>query len=355
MSTIRFRRINDVVSPPGSAGPTRVALNHLSFELISIIMENLGPLRMVSFSKTCRKYRSAYVAHMHSKTKKEISKFAIDPRELMRVLLKTGGIIVGSIPIRILTNGKFEPNNMDIIIPASAEETTKILMDTKFNYQLTGAEVMKGTNNALKRELTFSKGSLIIKIRVATGENALVPLMLSHSTIAMNYVSPWGIFSAYPQLTLLNRSLFNRSINLECGDSLATNYERLIKSFDKYALRGVQFATNASTWYDHTKHKCYKSPLCSHTIRTLYDGGSMFIRFPDIRHQRRYLTAVIRYNEKHTVIWSLGGNYCNDPDLFHRAFATSQKIFPRPFRGEERQICGDACMVIATDTRTMQE
>ncbi|KAJ7169019.1 hypothetical protein C8R46DRAFT_1218386 [Mycena filopes] len=329
MSTIRFRRINDVVSPPGS-GPTRVALNHLSFELISIIMENLGPLRMVSFSKTCRKYRSAYVAHMHSKTKKEISKFAIDPRELMRVLLKTGGIIVGSIPIRILTNGKFEPNNMDIIIPASADETTKILMDTKFNYQLTGAEVMKGTNNALKRELTFSKGSLIIKIRVATGENALVPLMLSHSTIAMNYITIQPIH-------------------------LATNYERLIKSFDKYALRGVQFATNASTWYDHTKHKCYKSPLCSHTIRTLYDGGSMFIRFPDIRHQRRYLTAVIRYNEKHTVIWSLGGNYCNDPDLFHRAFATSQKIFPRPFRGEERQICGDACMVIATDTRTMQE
>ncbi|KAJ7024538.1 hypothetical protein C8F04DRAFT_1192350 [Mycena alexandri] len=331
MSAVRFRKINEMVSPPGSgciAGPTRVALNNLSIELISVIIGNLGPMRMISFSRTCRKYRAAYLTHIHSETKKEISRFDIDPEDLMRALLKTGGIVVGSIPIRVLTGGNFKPSDLDIIVPASAEDTIKVLIATKFGYSSTGSEVLKGVNPSLRVEHTFRKKSLVIKIRVAKGENAVVPVMLSHSTIAMNYISPWGIFSAYPQLTLANRALFNHYTDDEFGDSLGINYRRVVEIFDKYSNRGIQFAMDASPWYNTSAHKCYSSSLCTHTIRTLYDKGSIFIRFPGREHQRKYLSNVIRYNERHTVVWSLGGNYCNQADIFHRAFSISQRVFP---------------------------
>ncbi|KAJ7661399.1 hypothetical protein DFH06DRAFT_988100 [Mycena polygramma] len=249
---------------------------------------------------------------------------------LLKMLLKTSSIIVGSVPIAILTNASFDPSDLDILVPASSEGTMKILLSTSFGYCQTGSKIMDGAQDTLRVEHTFAKEGNTVRLRVTAGENATVSLMLSHSTIAMNFISAWGIFCAYPQLTLKNRAMFNHFTEEEHEFRRWSSHQRMMASFDKYVKRGITFGVDASTWYgtERSQHRCYATPLCPLSTRSLYDPSSMFIRFPthDSGDQGA-LAKSIRYDDKYTVIWSLGGCFCHEPVLYHRAFSQSKKIY----------------------------
>ncbi|KAJ7642483.1 hypothetical protein DFH06DRAFT_1137493 [Mycena polygramma] len=303
-------------------------MKDLSPELISMIICNMDPTAKITFSKTCKQHRASYAAHILSATKKAIAKFKIDGEALLKIMLKTSSIIVGSVPIAVLTNAHFEPSDLDLLVPASSEGTMKVLLSSNFGYHHTSSKIMEGIQDTLRVEHTFKKETNTVRLRVTSGENAAVSLMLSHSTIAMNFISAWGIFCAYPQLTMKNRAMFNHFTEEEHEYRRWSSHQRMMASFEKYVKRGIEFGVDASTWYDRSQHRCYATPLCPLSVRSLYDRSTMFVRFPTHESlEGGSLARTVRYDDRHTVIWSLGGCFCSEPVLYHRAFSQSKKIY----------------------------
>ncbi|KAJ7733479.1 hypothetical protein B0H16DRAFT_1328138, partial [Mycena metata] len=242
------------------------------------------------------------------------------------VLRKTNSIIVGAIPMKILSGAQFESSNLDIIVPASEESTLKVLMTLTFDYKFKEAKPVFGTNRTIKTMHTFIRDAHTVNLWIASTENAVVPLMLSHSTVIMNYISAWGIFCAYPKLTLAHRSLINQYIGDEQERNGKEAYQRLTGDYREYAARGISYGIDANKW-THSPHKCHVSAYCTHTIRSLYDSDALFIRFPGQTPRRECLYGSIRYDDKHTVIWSLGGSFCGNPGSYHRAFSDGKRIY----------------------------
>ncbi|KAJ7654012.1 hypothetical protein DFH06DRAFT_1330115 [Mycena polygramma] len=271
---------------------------------------------------------AAYRTHIFGATKKLIANFDLDADALLKLMLKTNSIIVGSLPVAVLTDASFEPNDIDILVPASSEGTMKVLLSSQFGYTEMSSKIMDGSHDSLRVEHKFVRGAHVINLRVTAGENATVALMLSHSTIAMNFVSAWGVFCAYPQLTLVNKAMFNHFTEDEHEFRRWSSHQRMMTSFEKYVKRGIEFGVDSSTWYARAQHRCYASPLCPLSTRSLYDRSTLFIRFPNAGPSTAGpLANTIRYDERHTVIWSLGGCFCNEPVLYHRAFSQSKKIY----------------------------
>ncbi|KAJ7720717.1 hypothetical protein B0H16DRAFT_383010 [Mycena metata] len=261
-------------------------------------------------------------------TKEAIAKFDINPLRLLDIIQKTNCIIVGAIPMKILSGARFESDNFDLLVPASEEATMKIYMKEAFSYQFKEAKPVFGTNRTVKSMHVFLKGDNRVNLWIAAAENAVVPLMLSHSTVVMNYISAWGIFCAYPKLTLAHRSLINHFVGDEQERNGKEAYRRLVGDYKKYAARGISFGIDATKWADISAHTCYASAYCTHSIRSMYDSGVLFIRFPARTRGKDDLYGSIRYDNKHTVVWSLGGSFCGTPGSYHRAFADSKRIYP---------------------------
>ncbi|KAJ7028259.1 hypothetical protein C8F04DRAFT_1188798 [Mycena alexandri] len=207
--------------------------------------------RRISFSRTCRAYRAAYLFHIFSKCKTSIAEFDLDPESLMTMLVKTRGIIIGSVPLYVLTGEESVAKNLDILVPASSEATMKIFLRSEFGYSITDTNLHHGAHGTLRMEYTYQKRRHTIMLRVATGENPLVPLMLSESTLTMNFISPWGLFCAYPQLTLRRRGLLNHFTEDEHDAKSSKTYLRVTNTFNKYQKEGFDLRPNPSAWCGH--------------------------------------------------------------------------------------------------------
>ncbi|KAJ6477943.1 hypothetical protein C8R47DRAFT_1075282 [Mycena vitilis] len=309
---------------------TETMLKDLSPEIISMILHHMDPNRKITFSRTCKQLMAAYRAHIFNVTKKLIASFDLDADAVLMAMLKTNSIIVGSLPVAVLTDASFKPNNIDFLVPASSEGTMKVILSSQFGYSEISSKMMDGAHDSLRVEHKFTRGAHVINLRATAGENATVALMLSHSTIAMNFISAWGIFCAYPQLTLVKKAMFNHFTEDEHEFKRWSSHQRMMTSFEKYVKRDIEFGVDSSTWYARLRHRCYASPLCPLSTRSMYDRSTLFVRFP-IRGPGTAgpLANSIRYDERHTVIWSLGGCFCNEPILYHRAFSHSKKIYGR--------------------------
>ncbi|KAJ7705914.1 hypothetical protein B0H16DRAFT_1826310 [Mycena metata] len=274
-------------------------LDKLSTELISTIMEMIAPRHLVSLARTCTRFRIAFRTHMLSATYKALNKVHLPPSEFMEAMLSTSSIIAGSVPANILTGGSFAPNDLDVVTPAS-EEDTMIAMLKNYGFELVEAKVPRGMQ-----------------------ENPTVPIMLTATTFVMNFISPWGIYCAYPRMTLTERGLLNYFTDEGHDTDNSSTYSRVMRALNKYIARGVAFQVDDRNWPDMTRnHSCFVSASCTHTTRNLYDSAGLHISFP-VEHKgyRRYFAENTRLNSSQTTIWSLGGHFCGSPVLYHRAFS----------------------------------
>ncbi|KAJ7722047.1 hypothetical protein B0H16DRAFT_1334957, partial [Mycena metata] len=123
-------------------------------------------------------------------------------------MLSTSSIIAGSVPANILTGGSFAPNDLDVVTPAS-EEDTMIAMLKNYGFELVEAKVPRGMQGSLRMLYTLEKNETPIRLWISTSENPTVPIMLTATTFVMNFISPWGIYCAYPRMTLTERGLLN--------------------------------------------------------------------------------------------------------------------------------------------------
>ncbi|KAJ7441877.1 hypothetical protein FB451DRAFT_1414463 [Mycena latifolia] len=289
----------------------------LSAEVISIVMRMLGPMVLTELSKTCRAFGNAYKAHMLSTTYQMLHRFGLPPRTFLKAMLSTASVIAGSTAANILVGGRFEPEDLDVFTPSSECNSMRTILQENLGFRLSEETLPDGMQGTLRMLYVYEKQGRTVNLWIASGENPTVPIMLTTSTFMMNFISPWGIYCAYPHLTLKKRGIINHFTDNEYSTREPTTYRRVIDSIDKSTKRGISFEVDDRNWSDVTAgHRCYTSPTCTHTIRTLYDKAGLFIF-------------------THTTIWSLGGDYCNDPVLYHRAFSQSKKLYVRTPIGDD--------------------
>ncbi|KAJ7205107.1 hypothetical protein C8J57DRAFT_1100416 [Mycena rebaudengoi] len=230
---------------------------------------------------------------------------------------RTKSVIGGSVPFHIIVNDSFTPSNLDLYAPASQEEKLLNLLRDEAGFSLIDSNDAGMKSVRLKATHRLQKGSSIIIVRISRGENAVVPIIYSSSTALMNFITAQGIVCTYPRLTLKGRALLNFG---KIPDS-----RRMELVLLKYRARGVWHGTRTDIPKDY-QHKCFQSPICASTIRTIHDTGCLIIRFP---YQPGISGDPIRnvvFYDRHTVIWSLGRCLAGHQDR-HGAFFVHSEPF----------------------------
>ncbi|KAK7044301.1 hypothetical protein R3P38DRAFT_2406533, partial [Favolaschia claudopus] len=178
-----------------------------------------------------------------------------------------GGFVSGSTPLPVLLDLNFEPNDLDVYVFDFDEDRTLVLLKQVFNF----ATVHMTDNTyqdmaGISRTHWLKKGENVINLMVMSSGNAAAAIFQFHSTIVMNYISGWGVFCAYPELTLNGKSVANPS-------ALATERERkrALYCFDKYGERGIDHRGKLSDHKAWSSHACGSDPSCPMTLRALHD------------------------------------------------------------------------------------
>ncbi|KAJ7746069.1 hypothetical protein B0H16DRAFT_1726676 [Mycena metata] len=245
----------------------------------------------------------------------------------MEALLTTSSIVAGSVPANILTGGSFNPNDLDVVTPASEEDTMLAILEG-YGFSKIDAKNPRGMQGSLRMVYTLEKSDRTIRLWIASSENPTVPVMLTATTFVMNFISPWGIFCAYPRMTLTKRGLLNYFTDEGRNADHEITYARVMRALNKYTARGVSFQVDDRNWPDMARnHTCFVSSSCTQTTRNLYDSAGLHISFPvEYDGFKRYFAENTRLNSSQTTIWSLGGHFCGSPVLYHRAFSRNVRL-----------------------------
>lgn len=303
-------------------------IKNLSAEIVSYIMDLAGPAASNRLSRTCKSFDASFKTHMLSKTYQVLNDFDLPPREFMRYLALTSSVIAGSVPANILAGDKFEPSDLDVITPASEEHSMQTVMEETIGFKLINIVVPGGMQGTLRRVYVYRHNGKHVRLWIATGENPIIPIMLTATTFVMNFITPWGIYCAYPSLTLRSRGIINRYTDSERGSHDSIDYQRTTDVLHKYISRGVAFETDDKKWPDLVRiHKCHRSPTCPHTLRSIGDGSGLHIPFPVeyegfARHGPNSIVPTINQ----TTTWSIGGDFCTNSKLYVRAFSVSKPV-----------------------------
>ncbi|KAJ7037577.1 hypothetical protein C8F04DRAFT_952428 [Mycena alexandri] len=277
-------------------------------------MDLVPPRHLVCFARTCTTYRDTFKAYMLSATYKAISAVDIPPADFMEAMLTTSSIIAGSVPANILTGSRFTPNDLDVVSPASEEDTMLAILK-QYGFYRTGHKTPRGMQGTLRMLYTLTKGDKTVRLWVASSENPTVPVMLTATTFVMNYISPWGIYCAYPRMTLTNRALLNYFTDDGVDLNHEITYNRIMQALNKYRLRGVSFEVDDRNWPDMAKnHVCFSSSSCTHTARNLYDAAGLHIK----THEQERREA-----DEYVTIWMLGGPMCSRGNTYCSGFTKS--------------------------------
>ncbi|KAJ7471244.1 hypothetical protein B0H11DRAFT_1730552 [Mycena galericulata] len=241
----------------------------------------------------------------------------------MEILYTTRSIISGSTPLAIISGGTFVPNDLDIYVPASEENSLLTLLETTLEFHTDSTipgDELYGRRSCLKsiRWLTTTKNNKRLNIMTCMGDSALLAVFDFHSTIVMNFISAYGLYCAYPHLTIAKKGLPATS---EFGRPRG---RRIRTCFQKYTNRGYAIKETLNEHLPAIGHTCFVHPYCPLTIRTVYDGHAAFVRFRN-PIQDSNIGGLI-YDEKHSALWTLGGSACNHLGMHHNSFAQSLSL-----------------------------
>ncbi|KAK7016249.1 hypothetical protein R3P38DRAFT_2785894 [Favolaschia claudopus] len=155
---------------------------------------------------------------------------------------------------------------------------------------------------------TFCKDENTIYLVVVADENAINVIFQFHATADMNFLSGYGLFCAYPNLTFNNKSYTNPSAADSSGNGY--NLKMLAK---KLKRRGLEHRTRFVEHSQWETHVCGTEKNCPTTLRSMYDEAALFVPFESVRTKSWSPTM---YNGKNGVVWSLGGPPCNGRGLY---------------------------------------
>ncbi|KAJ7044249.1 hypothetical protein C8F04DRAFT_896201, partial [Mycena alexandri] len=152
------------------------------------------------------------------------------------LLRTTRSIVSGSAALLMVTDLEFVPGDLDIYMPLSQEEPAMAIVQRHMNFELVTSRMPRGypDNSGITKVHRLEKGARSMNIIIVQGEDPAIAIFHFHSTIVMNYLTGFGLYCAYPSLTLSDVGVVNLPAVLrELG--IRRNAE---ECFDKYRARG---------------------------------------------------------------------------------------------------------------------
>lgn len=220
-----------------------------------------------------------------------LAQFTRKPALFLDMMKRADAVISGSAALSIFFPSAFIPHDLDLYVASGNRD---IVWDhlIYLGYQALTFEYInedelheKGDYDGLSLtdDHVFINGDSTIKLFIVSSGNAASPMLASHSTLLMNFISYYGIYCAYPRMTLNRRGLINAEDNVE-EDDLP---EDIASCITKYRARGFDFHRTCMTGFDTDKHRCGRSKECPGTLHILNDSGGLFWRFAPKKGARR--------------------------------------------------------------------
>jgi hypothetical protein len=215
----------------------------------------------------------------------------------------TRSIISGSAVLLMVSDLDFEPGDLDIYSPTSQIETVLAMVEKTLGFKRRRSTALTyDTQTHIKRVYHLEKGQKQMNVMVIRGEDPTIAIFQFHSTVVMNYLTAFGLYCAYPALTLGNRGVANLSAILRNPSSR----ERILRCFDKYRARGVEIENDVTIFPEFAHHVCHVAAECPLTVRSTSDGKGLYQElFPPLE-----MEAVFATKNEHLVVWHLGGPMC---------------------------------------------
>ncbi|KAJ7021220.1 hypothetical protein C8F04DRAFT_923740, partial [Mycena alexandri] len=160
-----------------------------------------------------------------------------DPIHVMALLRMMRSIVSGSAALIMVSNLEFVPGDLDIYTPLSQEEPALAILQRNMRFDPVSTWIPRGyaNNEAILKVHRLEKGSKSVNVIIVQGEDPAAAVFHFHSTIVMNYLSAFGLYCAYPSLTLTDVGVMNLPVVLR-DVGVRTNAE---ECFEKYRDRGV--------------------------------------------------------------------------------------------------------------------
>ncbi|KAJ7502476.1 hypothetical protein B0H11DRAFT_1907054 [Mycena galericulata] len=246
-----------------------------------------------------------------------LARFQLSAPAFLRILHHTRSVIAGSVVLHVLTNATFTPNNLDVYVPASQEDTFLTLISDQTSFRYRAGPLRPQFDRTAKYMYEMEADGLLMNFWVCPGENATVAVLAAPSTCLMNFISSWGIYCAHPNLTLNLQALEIRTrFN---GPMHAISFRA------KYSERAISHQHDVAAWSQYQNHQCRSSSVCPQTARDLYDNRGLFVKFPaPYKPTGKVVRDTIRYDANHTVLWMLGP--CASNKMHARPFAVSHYL-----------------------------
>ncbi|KAJ6630439.1 hypothetical protein B0H10DRAFT_2349860 [Mycena sp. CBHHK59/15] len=297
--------------------PERNYMTKLSIECICNFMDHLRSRSLLNLASVNKFCRTAVIDLFRRKTFRALDGFDLNPSWFLPMMATTKTVIGGSVAFLILTNNDNIGANIDLFTPASQEETVLAIILDKSPFLLLETTRGRSQRGSVKANHSLQHEKKTINIRIATTENAVLPIFFSPSSIQMNFVAANGIYCAYPRLTLHLKAILNFA--------RFTNHNQLINFVSKYRSRGIGHIINRTS--KNIAHSCTRSSTCPSTARCLLDSMGLVIKFPYYAGQtyevNRHNTV---YDDKHTVVWNMGQCTSQSHRVHTNCFAISQTI-----------------------------
>ncbi|KAH6873737.1 hypothetical protein BKA70DRAFT_1240994 [Coprinopsis sp. MPI-PUGE-AT-0042] len=218
----------------------------------------------------------------------ELIKWGLPAAETLRLLRQTNSVISGSFALKAVLASDFMPGDIDIYCPRGCSEGILLFLkengyEEEINYKpgdsLNATTIVteggiEGDNHYDSADTGIEEIHLLIhpdtgmKINIITSCmcSALIPILLFHSTLLMNWISQDGIICLYPELTMVKRGLQNEF----------PARDKTRKALLKYRERGFQIL---SEWHDLDESETSLSAIGWGHVRTMGDPDVLFVPF----------------------------------------------------------------------------
>lgn len=291
-----------------------------SFDVLDFIMDHLGIPTLMIYRQVAKSVYLEVQSYIQRRLYAVLTHVGIPPAAMLQLLRESHAVISGSTVLHFMLprdQRTWVPKDLDLYTNKSGYMhvmSTLALHGYKIYKVYTGYPTGNDQHDTVAEPIGFGVDRVInmrnmhdlsIDIIISADNSPYMPIFNFHSTALMNFISSYGFFSAYPNLTLNRTSVVN-PLGFPGQD---TPTDRIQSCIQKYEERGFTF------FYTHTSPPlcrligCF-SPSCIDPIRHIQDKQCLYLPFGNgggeasSCNNRTYARA---YNIK----WCLGAKSCD--------------------------------------------
>ncbi|KIO12018.1 hypothetical protein M404DRAFT_125896, partial [Pisolithus tinctorius Marx 270] len=186
----------------------------LNFDVTEEILRHCNASDLFTYACTSTSSATLVKEYLTARLLTVYGKFFQSPRNVPHILASCDAVISGSTALSILLpemSTTWTAGDLDIYVPKRSFAHLSILLQ-KEGYHILRERTQNEntyTPSSILTVITFDNNTRLIDVVVSNSYTALSPIFQFHNTCVMNFISAYGIFCAYPNLTLHALSMVN--------------------------------------------------------------------------------------------------------------------------------------------------